>query len=137
MAIMTLKELKENFLVQETPPTAEDFKKYHYHSAVPISIDNKSYFVILKNELERRKYEYLESPNDYKVKEGIFGVIIDKGYAYMATKGIPTNLQLVLPNKWTLEDRNTKRDLEVVITDVDQANDQLLHDLYTKTRDKK
>lgn len=134
---MDIKELRENFLVLEKLPTPEDFTKKKYHSAVPIVIENKAYFVILKNERESRIYAYLQSPNDYKVKEGLFGIIIEKGYAYSTNKGVPYNLQLVLPKKWVIEDSKIKRELEVVVTDIDQENDYLLHELYTKTRDKK
>jgi len=133
---MTLKELRKNFLVQETLPTAKEFTKYKYHSAVPIVIEEKRYFVILKNSIDSRIYTYLQNPNDYKVKEDIFGIMIKKGYAYTEKNGIPNNIQLVLPEKWSLEDSKIKRELEVIITDVEQENDQLLHELYTKTREK-
>ncbi len=135
--MMTLEKLRENFLVQEKFPTVEEFTKKKFHSAVPIVIEDKAYFVILRNERESRIYTYLQSPNDYKVKEDLFGIIITEGYAYSTTKGIPTNLQLVLPKKWVIEDSKIKRELEVVVTDIDQENDQLLHELYTKARDKK
>jgi len=135
--MMSLEELREKFLVQDKYPTTEEFTKKKFHSAVPIIIEDKAYVVILRNERESRIYTYLQSPNDYKVKEDLFGIIIEKGYAYSTTKGIPTNLQLVLPKKWIIEDSKIKRELEVVVTDIDQKNDQLLHELYTKTRDKK
>lgn len=135
--MITLKELRENFLVLEKLPPTEDFVQKKYHSALPVVLDNKGYFVIFRNERESRIYSFLQSPNDYKVKEDLFGIIIDKGYAYSTTKGVPTNLQLVLPKKWVIEDSKIKRELEVVVTDIDQENDQLLHELYTKARDKK
>ena len=135
--MMSLEELRENFLVLEKFPTTEDFVKKKYHSALPIILDDKGYVVVFRNERESRIYTFLQSPNDYKVKEDLFGIIIDKGYAYTTTKGVPTNLQLVLPKKWVIEDSKIKRELEVVVTDIDQENDQLLHDLYTKARDKK
>jgi len=134
--MMTLKELRKNFLVQEIMPTAEEFTKYKYHSAVPVVIDEKTYFVILKDSIDSRIYTYLHNPNGYKVKEDIFGVIIDKGYAYIRKNGLPNILQLVLPKKWTIEDSKIKRELEVIITNVDQENDQLLHELYTRTRER-
>ena len=135
--MITLKELRENFLVLEKLPPTEDFVQKKYHSALPVVLDNKGYFVIFRNERESRIYSFLQSPNDYKVKEDLFGIIIDKGYAYSTTKGVPTNLRLVLPKKWVIEDSKIKRELEVVVTDIDQENDQLLHELYTKARDKK
>jgi len=135
--MMTLEELREKFLVLEKLPPTEDFVQKKYHTALPVVLDNKGYFVIFRNERESRIYSFLQSPNDYKVKEDLFGIIIDKGYEYSTTKGIPTNLQLVLPKKWVIEDSKIKRELEVVVTDIDQENDQLLHELYTKARDKK
>ena len=134
---MTLKELRENFLVLEKLPPTEDFVNKKYHSALPIILDNKGYVVVFRNERESRIYSFLQSPNDYKVKEDLFGIIIDEGYAYSSTKGVPSNLQLVLPKKWVIEDSKIRRELEVVVTDIDQENDQLLHELYTKARDKK
>ena len=134
---MTLEELRENFLVLEKLPPTEDFVNKKYHSALPVVLDDKGYFVVFRNERESRIYSFLQSPNDYKVKEDLFGIIIDEGYAYSTTKGIPTNLQLVLPKKWVIEDSKIRRELEVVVTDIDQENDQLLHELYTKARDKK
>ena len=135
--MMTLEELRENFLVLEKLPPTEDFVNKKYHSALPVVLDDKGYFVVFRNERESRIYSFLQSPNDYKVKEDLFGIIIDEGYAYSTTKGIPTNLQLVLPKKWVIEDSKIRRELEVVVTDIDQENDQLLHELYTKARDKK
>ena len=135
--MMTLEELREKFLVLEKLPPTEDFVQKKYHTALPVVLDNKGYFVIFRNERESRIYSFLQSPNDYKVKEDLFGIIIDKGYEYSTTKGIPTNLQLVLPKKWIIEDSKIKRELEVVVTDIDQENDHLLHELYTKARDKK
>lgn len=134
---MTLEELRENFLVLEKLPPTEDFVNKKYHSALPIILDNKGYVVVFRNERESRIYSFLQSPNDYKVKEDLFGIIIDEGYAYSSTKGVPSNLQLVLPKKWVIEDSKIRRELEVVVTDIDQENDQLLHELYTKARDKK
>ena len=135
--MMTLEELREKFLVLEKFPPTEDFVNKKYHSALPVVLDDKGYFVVFRNSRESRIYSFLQSPNDYKVKEDLFGIIIDEGYAYSTTKGIPTNLQLVLPKKWVIEDSKIKRELEVVVTDIDQENDQLLHELYTKARDKK
>ncbi len=135
--MMTLEELREKFLVLEELPPTEDFVKKKYHSALPVVLKDKAYFIIFRNERESRIYTYLQSPNDYKVKEDLFGIIIEKGYAYATKKGVPYNLQLVLPKKWVIEDSKIKRELEVVVTDIDQENDQLLHELYTKTRDKK
>ena len=135
--MMTLEELREKFLVLEKLPPTEDFVNKKYHSALPVVLDDKGYFVVFRNSRESRIYSFLQSPNDYKVKEDLFGIIIDEGYAYSTTKGIPTNLQLVLPKKWVIEDSKIKRELEVVVTDIDQENDQLLHELYTKARDKK
>jgi len=135
--MMTLEELREKFLVLEKFPPTEDFVNKKYHSALPVVLDDKGYFVVFRNSRESRIYSFLQSPNDYKVKEDLFGIIIDEGYAYSTTKGIPTNLQLVLPKKWVIEDSKIRRELEVVVTDIDQENDQLLHELYTKARDKK
>jgi len=135
--MMTLEELRKNFLVQEVLPNTKDFVNKKYHSAVPIIDGGKTYFVVFRNSRESRIYTYLQSTNDYKVKEELFGVIIDKGFAYTTKNGKPENLQLVLPKKWIIEDSKIKRVLEVVVTNFDQENNQLLHELYTKVREKK
>jgi hypothetical protein len=134
---LKLKDTKNNFLILNKLPSAKEFLKVKYLYALPVKINKKEQWIIFRNQKEVQIYEYLQSPNDYRVKEDLFGIIIDKGYAYSTTKGVPTNLQLVLPKKWVIEDSKIKRELEVVVTDIDQENDQLLHELYTKARDKK
>lgn len=134
---MNINKIKENFLVLENPPSTEDFKRHGYHSATPIFISDKIYWVIFRNKHESILYEYLQAPNDYKVKENLFGIVINKGYAYTTKKGVPDYLQLVPSDKWEIKDKNIKRELDIVISNKDQSNDQLLHYLYTKTREKK
>jgi hypothetical protein len=135
---MTLEELRKNFLVKEKPPTKEDFESGKCFLAEPfIEKDKRVFWIWFENYEEYKKYEYLESPSDYKTKEKLFGVLVEKGYAYITKKGTPSRIQLVLPEKWEIKDKNIKRSLSVVLQGIDEDNDRLLHDLYTKARGKK
>jgi hypothetical protein len=134
---MTTPQLKEYFLVVDKLPTVDEFNKAGYLCALPIKDDNKERWILLRNKNEMRVYEYLQSPNDYKVKERIFNADIE-GYSYVQNEGSkPQFISLQLPKKWVIEDSKIKRELEVVVTDIDQENDHLLHELYSKARDKK
>ncbi|MDD4381787.1 MAG: hypothetical protein PHE21_00365 [Candidatus Dojkabacteria bacterium] len=128
----TLEELRKYFLVQKTMPTAQEFTKYNYHSAVPIVIEDNTYFVILRDNIESMLYSYLQKPNDYKVKEEMFGATLDHGYLYAGNP--PRFIQLVLPKKWEIKEKNISRILDVVVTDIDQDNKSLLHKLYKRVR---
>jgi hypothetical protein len=131
---MTLAEIRKNFLLVKDIPSVKEFSANHYHSVVPITEDGNSYFIVLRNSTESMLYNYLQKPNDYKIKEQIFGVVVDKGYAYTTKDGVPNNMQLVLPKKWKIKDKNISRELEVVVTNIDQDNKTLLHELYKRVR---
>lgn len=134
---MKLKDIKNNFLILNKLPSAKEFLKAKYLYALPVMINKKEQWIIFRNQKEVQIYEYLQSPNDYKVKERIFNADIE-GYSYVQNEGSkPQYISLQLPKKWVIEDSKIKRELEVVVTDIDQENDQLLHDLYSKARDKK
>ncbi|HRZ19516.1 MAG TPA: hypothetical protein P5136_05660 [Methanofastidiosum sp.] len=129
--------MKGYCLVVDKLPPVDEFKKLGYLCAIPIKDDKKERWVLLRNKNEMRIYEYLQSPNDYKVKERIFNADIE-GYSYVQNEGSkPQFISLQLPKKWVIEDSKIKRELEVVVTDIDQENDHLLHELYSKARDKK
>ena len=135
---MTIPELRKSFIVFDKLPSSKEFLKNKYTSVISIKEGGKSYYIIFRNLREVRLYSYLQSTKDCKAKEELFGIDIDKGYAYVADgNSAPSYLQLVLPKKWVIEDSKIKRELEVVVTDINQENDQLLHELYSKTRDKK
>lgn len=127
----------KNFLIVKKLPSAKEFLKAKYLYALPVKKDNEELWIIFRNRKEIQTYEYLQSPNDYKVKEKIFSADI-KGYSYVQNQGeAPQYIEMQLPEKWVIEDKNMKRELEIVISDLDQNNDQLLHTLYSKTREKK
>ncbi len=134
---MTLDELKKNFLLSERLPSEEEYKKNKYSSTQLVIIEGKAYWLIFRTRLERIMYEYLENSNNYKAKESLFGIGIKKGYAYVSKQSLPFFIQLVLPQKWVIEDRNIKRELSIVVTNGDNPNKNLLHELYSKTRDLK
>lgn len=134
---MKLKDIKNNFLILNKLPSDKEFLKVKYLYALPVKINKKEQWIIFRNQKEVQIYEYLQSPNDYKVKERIFNADIE-GYSYVQNEGSkPQFISLQLPKKWVIEDSKIKRELEVVVTDIDQENDHLLHELYSKARDKK
>lgn len=133
---MTTPQLKEYFLVVDKLPTVDEFNKAGYLGALPIKEDNKDLWILFRSKKEIQIYEYLKAPDDYKTKEKIFNADIE-GYSYVLdTVGNPKYIELQLSKKWLIEDRNIKRELEVIVSDLDQENDLLLHTLYSKTREK-
>ncbi|MDX9739453.1 MAG: hypothetical protein RBT33_03815 [Candidatus Dojkabacteria bacterium] len=133
---MTTPQLKEHFLVVDKLPTVDEFKKAGYLYALPIKEGTKELWILFRDKREVQIYEYLKAPDDYKTKERIFNADIE-GYSYVLDSvGNPEYIELQLSKKWLIEDRNIKRELEVIVSDLDQENDLLLHTLYSKTREK-
>jgi len=132
---MKLVELKKRFTIIPGKLPANTLKKYRAHSAERFIIDGKEYWAVFKSPREQDIFTFLTSKEGYKVKEHLFGVVIDEGYAYTKGQGeAPDYMQLVLPNKWKIKDRNIEREFTVVVSNIDEENDPLLHELYSKTR---
>lgn len=135
---MDLTLLKNLFLITEKEPSPEDLLSKNGLYALPLTINSRTYWIIIRDNKDSILLKYLLKNQNYKDKEKLFGLAIDKGYAYLGgTKKPPEYMQLVLPKKWEIKDKNISRKLDVVITNVDQKNKTLLHELYKKVRSNK
>jgi hypothetical protein len=132
---MDLQTIKKYFHIYKGKPDLSYLESDFFHSIANIEIEGTTYNVELKDNTDSVLFEYLKNPNDYKAKEALFGVIIEDGYARLGVKEkAPVYLQLVLPKPWVISDKNITRELAVVISNSDQSNDSLRHEMYRRTR---
>lgn len=132
---MTIEELKKRFVVKTEKPTPEDFNTF---KIIEPYIDDEIYYIYFKNNAEFKLFHYLESSQNYKSKEELFGIDTEQTEIYIQNPETKTikYIQKKLPKKWVISDKKIKREIDVFITNVNDENKQLLHTLYMKTRKK-
>lgn len=126
----------EHFEILDEKPTLKYLKELNSPSYFEEIRDGKKYWIIFKTVYGSRLYDYLFSKKDYEAKEKLFG-IDDEGNVTIEDGNENYDfIQYKVPKDWILSDKKIKRKLKVIVTDVNQKNDRLLHSIYLKIRSK-